>query len=47
MAEGWEEQEPGGVHVFRTAAAEAAGGKASELTRPHEEFGLPLKEQLG
>lgn len=47
MAEGWEEQEPGGVRVLRTAAAEGAGGKASELTRPHEEFGMPLKEQPG
>ena len=45
MAEGWEEREPGGVHMLRAAAAEGAGQKASELTRPHEEFGLPLKEQ--
>ena len=44
MAEEWEEQEPGGVHMLRAAAAEGAGGEASELTRPHEEFGFPLKE---
>lgn len=47
MAEEWGEQEPGGVHVLRAAAAEGAGGEASELTRPHEEFGFPLEEQLG
>ena len=47
MAEEWEEQEPGGVHMLRVAAAERAGGEASELIRPHEEFGFPLKEQLG
>lgn len=47
MAEEWEEQEPRGVHVLRAAAAEGAGGEASELARPPKEFGFPLKEQLG